>query len=34
MISLSMATNACGGVDGDGTGDEGLSIVQADQHFQ
>ena len=27
------ATHTCCGVDGDGTGDVGLSIVQADQHL-
>lgn len=26
-------THTCGGGDGNGTGDVGLSIVQADQHF-
>lgn len=27
-------THTCGGVDADGTGDEGLSVVQTDPHLQ
>lgn len=33
-VSFLMATHTGAGVDADGTGDEGLSIVETDQHLQ
>lgn len=30
---MALYTHTCCGVDGDGTGDVGLSIVQANQYF-